>query len=704
MPDAYSPCPCGSGKKFKWCCQPIYAGINHAWELEANGQRDAALRALEEVTREHPGNPEGWGQLAKLLYSRGRVEDAEAALQKAFDINPKYPYGLLLRSAFRLQEGEIAGALLLARRAADAYDPEARPYLAEAYYIAFECEMKANRPVAGRAALRLVTHYQPGDEESRQAFDALFGPDGRLPECARREYAFLRPPGDLAGPARAAWDRALAAAGAPRLGELPGVFEPLTKEAPDNAAAWFNLALARAWLGDNRPALEALGRYLDLEADEGRAATAAALGEVLRVGQGLEEEADYREHQFLFQVRNPEPVEALLREWGQAGRLLPMQTQTEGTFFALVLELTTATLITVGSPAADTARLGGYLAIVGPVLTFTSPRKEAYERVRDEVRQRLALGLGEMQERLGPIQFQDVVADALLFPLTKREDNAERVLRHVEKYYEEIWLHQPRRSLAGNTPVDAAAHPKLRRKLAGVIRFAQDCARGGMIAGYDFDRLRRKLGLAAGPAPAAASGTPAAAAPAAAGPDIPAMGAAELAGLNPEGLTLEQLEQAYQVAQKLDAGELAAHFAKALVVRPAEAGRPDRYPWYSFLVQRALREGDRDGALDLVNEGERVDCEHNEGRRRNDYELWRGQVHVKRGEADAAEEVFRRLIERVPSELRYRSAAAEAMLSLRQGPRALRFAEEGLAAARQANDRDAEQNLLELADAARRQS
>src|SRR5207244_3176550 len=127
--------------------------------------------------------------------------------------------------------------------------------------------------------------------------------------------------------------------------------------------------------------------------------------------------------------------------------------------------------------------------------------------------------------------------------------------------------------------------------------------------------LRRKLGLIAGGAPA-----PAAAAPAAAKVgDIPAMGAAELAALKVEDLSDEQLEQAYRAAHKLDATELATHFVKALLARPASAERRDRYPWYSFLVQQAVKEGRLDEALDLVNEGERVDCEQNEGHRRDDY-------------------------------------------------------------------------------------
>ena len=44
-----------------------------------------------------------------------------------------------------------------------------------------------------------------------------------------------------------------------------------------------------------------------------------------------------------------------------------------------------------------------------------------------------------------------------------------------------------------------------------------------------------------------------------------------------------------------------------------------------------------------------------------------------------------------------------AMLSAKQGPRALGFAEQGLARARQQNNRDSEQYFLELVSAAKRQ-
>jgi tetratricopeptide (TPR) repeat protein len=691
MPDLYAPCPCGSGKKFKWCCQHVYAGIQHALEQDANGQHETALRIIDEVAREHPRNPEVWGQRARLLSNQGKGEQAEESLQKAFDLNPNYPFGLLLRALFRYHEGELRGALLLARRAADAFDPQARDHLSSVYRLIFESEWKANRPVAARAALRLVTHYQPADEQTRDVFDRLFGPKSQLPACARRDYTFRSPPTGMPGPRRAAWDQALRGAAAnPRLSELARTFEELTKAESAEAAAWFNLALSRAWLGDNAAALEALNVYLEREADGPAAAEAAALAEVLRCGQGQEEECDYKEHICSVRLRDPQPVNALLEGWLQAHRLVPIQTDQENVFTGLLLELSSSTLITVGSPAADAGRLAGYLLITGDRLQITSPVREPFDRLEDELRERLALGLGELQQTRRPISWRDVTAEALLFPLrgAEEEKDAARVLEHAQRYYEETWIHRPRNSLAGNTSVDAAAHPTLRKKLRGVISFIEDCAAGSLLAKYEFDRLRRKLGL-----------QEAAAAPAGAAADISALGAAELAGLSVAELSNEQLEQAYQAARRLDADELTAHFARARVARP-EAG--DLYPWYAHLIDRSLREGDSDAALDLVNEGEKADCERNEGRRRNDYELRRGQVHTRRGEPEQAGDVFGRLIERAPDNLRYRGQAAEAMLKLQQPQRALRFAEEGLAEARRQNNRDAEQHLLEVAEAARK--
>jgi predicted Zn-dependent protease len=120
------------------------------------------------------------------------------------------------------------------------------------------------------------------------------------------------------------------------------------------------------------------------------------------------------------------------------------------------------------------------------------------------------------------------------------------------------------------------------------------------------------------------------------------------------------------------------------------------------LIKLALENGDSQAALNLLNDGESFDCTHNDGKRRNDYELRRGQILAKRGDAEAANDAFTRLIARDPADLRFQSSAAESMLSAKQGERALHFAEQGLATALKQNNRDSEQHFKELAAAARR--
>jgi hypothetical protein len=89
--DQYAPCPCGSGKKFKWCCLPIHVEIDKAYRQDADGQHEAALRTMDEVVAAHPTNPEALGRKAQLLYQNEKVDDAEKVLDQAFAINPNYP-------------------------------------------------------------------------------------------------------------------------------------------------------------------------------------------------------------------------------------------------------------------------------------------------------------------------------------------------------------------------------------------------------------------------------------------------------------------------------------------------------------------------------------------------------------------------------------------------------------------------------------
>jgi len=123
----------------------IHVEIDRAYRQEEEGQHDAALRIMDEVIAAHPDNPEALGRKAHLLYEHGHAEEAESALQKAFDVQPNYPFGLLLRGMFRRAEGELKGAVISFRKAVDAYDPQAHDHLGNLYQMIMDAELNMNR-------------------------------------------------------------------------------------------------------------------------------------------------------------------------------------------------------------------------------------------------------------------------------------------------------------------------------------------------------------------------------------------------------------------------------------------------------------------------------------------------------------------------------------------------------------------------------
>ncbi len=696
--DPYASCICGSGKKFKWCCQPVHQQLQSVFELESQGQHEAAMRALDAVIAQHPTNHEVWGRKAMLLYNTGKPEEAEAALDKAFELFPTYPFGYYLKANMRLQEGELAGSLLLLRKAAEHYDIAVTDVLGELYAQIFNCEMKMNRPIAAHAALELAVRFTPEVPEYRNALNSTYGPENtNLPASAKAKYTFRSPSASASAELQGKWDAALKAAGTGKLADAARAFEPLAKADPVEPAAAYNYAIIQAWLGNNAAALEALDRYVTTESDESAAGQAWALAEVLRFGQGMDEQADILEHSVQFGMNDPSPFLQIVQDWEKQGRLFaPQVDQEQGLLVAMLLEEPPPAL-TPELESKRNLRIVAQFMVAGQAIRIWSLNHDAVDGIFRGVVAKLGALVIQPTPMRGPAKFFDVMGQGMTIPVRapSEQEAGERIRMGFENFYETEWIQRPLKSLSGVSPLDAGGSPSLRKKLRGVVQFHSEC--GDLRAKpYDFARLSRKLGLDE------AIAAPAAAAISASKPDIAALGAAELAALGIDTLSSVELDLAWTTAMKLDAREIAGKFAAALIERPVYAERPDRFPLHQMLIAQKQTEDNLDGALDCLNAGEADDCKNNEGKRRNEYELRRGQLHAKRGEFDQAQDVFTRLIERVPTELKFRVTAAETMLSSRQKPQALKFAQDGLAAAAKAQNRDLEGHFKELIGASQK--
>ena len=694
--DPYASCPCGSGKKFKWCCQPIHTEIEKAHELDQQGQHEAALRMMEQITKAHADNPEAWGQRAMMLYRNSKGDEAEAMLQKAFSISPSYPFGFFLQAQFRLNEGELAGALSLLRKAADLYDPAAHDLLSEIYYLIFDLEMKLNRPIAARAAVQLLMRHDPGNTEVRDGIEKVFGGDNpNFPPIATQQYAFKQVTDDR----KARWTKALAGwkSESGKMADVARVIEGLLKDDEQDAASWYNLGLTYAWMGMNPNAVEAFSRYVAVETDEAAASHAWALCEVLRCGQGMEDTGDYVEHSYVMPLRDPQRFLSELMKL-EKDRLVGniRVDQEQGILTGIILEPAPIAL-TPELQARQSPRLGAYMVLMGNMLRVWNVHKESLDKAFAVLKERVGFAENEIYPSRGPAKFPDVLSEAIIFPQgsVSPEEQEARLRDHLTAWFEEKWIHKPLKSLDGAPPVDAVGHPLLKRKVAGVVTFIEQCASSAGFP-YDFERLRKKLQLSPGAAPVQGASD-------ASGIDFDSASAADLANVALDGLDDAQLEKGFQAAMKLDARDIAGRFAQAIVGRPPRADRSDRFVWHNQLLNLAVGQGDLASALDRINEGESDDCSNNGGLRRNDYELRRAQILAKKGDIQESAEAFDKLIARVSEDMKIRGAATEAMLSARQGELARKFAEAALAEARKRNDRDSEGYFLELQEAANRQ-
>ncbi|MBL8867438.1 MAG: hypothetical protein JNK93_17910 [Planctomycetia bacterium] len=112
----------------------------------------------------------------------------------------------------------------------------------------------------------------------------------------------------------------------------------------------------------------------------------------------------------------------------------------------------------------------------------------------------------------------------------------------------------------------------------------------------------------------------------------------------------------------------------------------------------ALASGDPDGVVRAADDGAKHDAEHNGGKRLNDYALRKVALYAKRGDFDAVEREFDAMLDRAPDDGNLYVKAAETMLSAKQGPRAAKYAERGMAK----GNRDLAAACRELLEAAKR--
>lgn len=698
--EAYSPCPCGSGKKFKWCCQPFYSQIERVFIQDENGQHEAAAAAMEQLVQQFPGNAEVWGRRAELLWNQGNLDEAEAALDKALSLNPKYAMGYHLRGMFRHQEREYAGALLLYRKAIELADPDTHDLVAEIQMSIAQCELLRKRPLAARAALDIALRHVPSLAEAQRLEQEYFGKDTPFHAIQRQRFTLLPLPKNAAPDLKQAWQQALASGQSGKLADALKAFEKLAQAHPREAPVLYNLALLRAWLGDHAGAIAALDHYVAHETDPQAAEAAWCLAESLRQAEGMEELADWLVTSVAFQVQDLRGLANLLESDRRFIEFQRLQQAVAG----LMLDREFDPAIRPEIALFELPRVAAHVVIVGNTVRFYGVQPELLEKAIAHFQGMMGSQAIQGERTTIASTIQNIAEWLLPIRIPKLPD--EDALRLIRACYaerlEQTWPNRRLRSLGHRTPLEAMTCAAMRPRVRGLVGYLKHAA-AILPFPYDLAPLRQLLEAVAVDPEARAVPLLELEFPTLAWRPKKSLAdctVEELNSLPLDAMNEADLRQALQAAQRQQHPRLIATFAEALLGNTEDG--EERFGWTQALVLALAAEGDLAGAQARLDEALKEDQTRRNGARQMDLEMLRARLLLGAREGKPAYEVLVRLIQKQPSNLDLLGTAAEGMLKVGMRPQAAQFADHGLAHARAKGDKNRVGYFQDLLAAAKR--
>jgi Flp pilus assembly protein TadD len=196
-PGRNEPCPCGSGKKYKQCCEQdesarasvapaldvqIHHAMQAAWMHRQRGNLSQAETICHQIIQASPNNADALNLLGTLMMQDGRVEIATSYFSQAIRINPKNPefysnLGLALH-----EQGQLDAAKANYRKAISI-----KPDYADAYYNLHALLLNPENMAPAIKCMKKVVEINPLDTDARFILGVLLEYSGD-PEAATTHF------------------------------------------------------------------------------------------------------------------------------------------------------------------------------------------------------------------------------------------------------------------------------------------------------------------------------------------------------------------------------------------------------------------------------------------------------------------------------------------------------------------------------------
>jgi len=633
--DPYAPCPCGSGKKLKFCCTDLVDEIEKIHRMIEGEQPRAALAHAEQTLAKHPRRASLLDLKATLELSLEQIDSARATIEQFLDVDPNSPsahacHAMLLSAT---NEGRAAAAPL--QRALALVERDMPQRVFEAIGAVGRALLAAGQIVAAQAHLWLHVGIAPkGDSRALELLINLNHYSG-LPLLLRDQLHLLDWPADV--PWRIDADTASELADKGKWQQAVGIIDQLGGKYGAEPTLLYNRAVLAGRLADDAMMVAGLHAYAQLDVSLDDAVEAEAVAQLL--------DPDRREATLDSVVREHpiRDLDALVERLTADRRVQKFdvdpaqfagadQPRPRHTFVLLDQPLSESG---VGIVRENVPGLIGVIAIFGRQtdraerLELTTDRGRTFDAALAAVAEIGGDAIGEMsQERVigATTPTEQALHWRWHFPVDTPPDLRHKLVAEQRHFsIVDRWPEVPRPGLGGKTPLEAARDPQLKIPLMSAVLILEQGSNAPR-DGTSLAVLREKLGL---PQPEPIDPT---------GRDVSHLPLVRVTRLDIEQVSDDDLVQLYRRSVFAAARAVTAKVATEAVVRPSVAEKIPPSEAYRRLI---AAEDDHQRALALIAEArERSEAV---GESTAPWDLAELELHIDTGNAQKAQTVLARI-------------------------------------------------------------
>jgi tetratricopeptide (TPR) repeat protein len=176
IPQSYDPCTCASGKKFKFCCKPIFLYIMEAMCAAEDGLHEEALEWILKAEKIVGNTAEVLCRKA-IIYSFTDKKKCAEYLEKCLEVNPQHPRAHYVLGILLNKTGDYEAAIAAYLKAISYYLSTDHYHLNEVYNNLANVYHEIGEHTKAVAAWKTALEYSPTDKMARMNLQKFGGSD-----------------------------------------------------------------------------------------------------------------------------------------------------------------------------------------------------------------------------------------------------------------------------------------------------------------------------------------------------------------------------------------------------------------------------------------------------------------------------------------------------------------------------------------------